>query len=91
MLDLKTFCKKIEPFINYYKRLIKSYKNTVHHILEKEINLLLQKRGIINMLVSSSEDWHMREYLASYIMKEIKPHMRQLMLWIVRQTFSTIN
>ena len=24
MLDLKAFCKKIEPFVNYYKRLIKS-------------------------------------------------------------------
>ena len=41
MLDLKTFCKKIEPFVNYYKRLIKSYNNTMHNILEKEINLVL--------------------------------------------------
>ena len=40
MLDLKTFCKKIEPFVTYYKRLIKSYNNTMHNILEKEINLL---------------------------------------------------
>ena len=40
MLDLKTFCKKIEPFVVYYKRFIKLY-NTVHNILEKEINLLL--------------------------------------------------
>ena len=59
MLDLKTFCKEIEPFAAYYKRLIKSYNNTGHSILEKEINLLLsqisraQKFGIITMLVSS--------------------------------------
>ena len=59
MLDLKTFCKKIDPFVVYYKRLIKSYNNTAHNILEKEINLLLpqiprvQKHGIITMLVSS--------------------------------------
>ena len=59
MLDLKTFCKKIEPFVTYYKRLMKSYNNTTHNILEKEINLLLlqiprvQKYGIIIMLVSS--------------------------------------
>ena len=26
MLDLMTFCKKIEPFLVYYKTLIKSYK-----------------------------------------------------------------
>ena len=41
MLDLKTFCKKIEPFLHYYKRLINSYNNTAHNILEKEIKLLL--------------------------------------------------
>ena len=41
MLDLMTFCKKIEPFVNYYKRLIKSYNNTAHNILENEINLIL--------------------------------------------------
>ena len=59
MLDLKTFCKKIESFVNYYKRLINSYNNTAHNILEKEIKLLLpqaqsrQKCEIITTLVSS--------------------------------------
>ena len=41
ILDLVTFCKKIEPLINYYKRLIKSYNNTAHNILKNEINLIL--------------------------------------------------
>ena len=41
MLDLKTFCKKIEPFVVNYRRLIYSYNNTAHNILEKEIKLLL--------------------------------------------------
>ena len=36
MLDLKTFCNKIKSFVIYYKRLINSYNNTVHNILEKE-------------------------------------------------------
>ena len=59
MLDVMTFCKKIEPFIMYYKKLIKSYKHMAHNILENEINLILpqvprkQKCGIITMLVSS--------------------------------------
>ena len=59
MLDLMTFCKKIEPFLIYYKRLIKSYNNMAHNILENEINLLLpqvtreQTCGIITTLVSS--------------------------------------
>ena len=59
MLDLITFCKKIEPFVLYYRRLIKSYNNMAHNILENEISLTLpqiprkQKCGIITMLVSS--------------------------------------
>ena len=59
MLDLMTFCKKIEAFVLYYKRLIKSYNNMAHNILENEINLILpqiprkQKHEIITTLVSS--------------------------------------
>ena len=60
MLDLITFCKKIEPFVIYYKRLIKSYNNTAHNILKKnEIDLILpqvvrkHKHGITTTLVSS--------------------------------------
>ena len=55
MLDVRTFCTKIEPFVVYYKRLIKLYNNTMHNILENEINLPLpqipriQKCGIITM------------------------------------------
>ena len=53
------FCKKIEPFVVYYKRLIKSYNSTAHNIFENEIHLKLpqisrkQKCGIITTLVSS--------------------------------------
>ena len=36
MLDLKTFCNKIKPFVTYYKRLINSCNNTARNILEKE-------------------------------------------------------
>ena len=59
MLEVKAFCNKIKPFVTYYKRLINSYNNTVHNILEKEIKLLLpqvkrkQKHGIITTLISS--------------------------------------
>ena len=58
MLDIMMFCKKIEPFVIYYKRLIKSYKNTAHNILKNEIDLILlqvprkHKCGIITTLVS---------------------------------------
>ena len=53
MLDLRTFCKKIESFVIYYQRLIKSYNNTIHNILENEINLILpQVLGNKNMGLS---------------------------------------
>ena len=54
-----TFCKKIEPFVVYYKNLIKSYNNMAQNILENEINLIFpqilrkQKHGIITTPVSS--------------------------------------
>ena len=53
-----TFCKKIEPFVVYYKRL-KSYNHRAYTILENKMNLILpqvsrkQKHGIITTLVSS--------------------------------------
>ena len=59
ILDLKTFSRKIDPFVTYYNRLIKSYNNTVHNIIGKVISLLvpwiprIQKCGIITTLVSS--------------------------------------
>ena len=59
MLDLLMFCKKIELFLLYYKRTIKSYNNTAHNISENKINLILpqiprkQKHGIITTQVSS--------------------------------------
>ena len=34
LLDLLVFCKKIEPYVTYYKRQIKSYNNTAHNILK---------------------------------------------------------
>ena len=59
MLELKGFCNKVRPFVIYYEKLIKSYNNTTHDILEKEIKLLLpqvnrkQKCGVITTLISS--------------------------------------
>ena len=34
LLDLLAFCKKIEPYVTYCKRQIKSYNNTAHNILK---------------------------------------------------------
>ena len=73
MLDLMTFCKKIEPFVVYYKRLIKSYNNMAHNILENEIYLVLpqisrkQKHGNITTLVSSFISVAIYEGISSFL------------------------
>ena len=41
ILDLLASYRKIEPYVDYYKQQIKSYNNTVHHILKNEIVLML--------------------------------------------------
>ena len=38
ILDLLTFCKKVEPYVNYYRTQIKSYNNIAHSILKNEID-----------------------------------------------------
>ena len=58
--NIKKFCKKIVPFIDFYKKQIDFYNKTVHAILTKEISLILpnflknrnEKRGIITSLVT---------------------------------------
>ena len=44
MPDLKMFCKKIEPFVIYYTRIIKLYNNTGHIILRNEIDTTLSTK-----------------------------------------------
>ena len=59
LLDLPAFCNKIQPYVTYYKRQIKSYNNTSHNILKNKIDLILpqihrkQKHEIITTIVSS--------------------------------------
>ena len=57
LIELKSYCNKIKPFVSYYRKLINSYNKTAHNILENEIKPLLpqisrQKCGIITILVS---------------------------------------
>ena len=42
--ELKMYCNKLKSFVSYYLKLIKSYNNTVHDILENKIKPLLPKR-----------------------------------------------
>ena len=41
MLELRAYCNKIKPFVTYYNKLINSYNNTAHNILENILKLLL--------------------------------------------------
>ena len=58
--NIKYFCTKIVPFVDFYKKQIDYFNKTVHDILTKEIPLILanfpknrkEKRGIITLLVA---------------------------------------
>ena len=61
ILNFKNYCRKIIPFIDFYKKEIDSYNNTAHEISTKEISLILpnfpkdkkEKRNTIASLVTS--------------------------------------
>ena len=58
--NLKAYCKKIVPFVDFYKKQIEYYNCMAYENLRKEISLILptfpierkQKRGIITLLTS---------------------------------------
>ena len=58
--DLMVYCRKIVPFIHYYREQISSFNCTVDNILTNDISLILlkcpkirkEKRGIITSLLS---------------------------------------
>ena len=39
--NFKNFCRKIVPFIDFYRKQIDYYNKTAHRILKKEISLVL--------------------------------------------------
>ena len=46
ILDLLVYCRKIKPYVDYYKQQIKCYNDTAHHILKNEIDLILPQLPI---------------------------------------------
>ena len=58
--DLITYCRKIKPYIYFYKQQIVSLNQTVHYILKNEIDSILpqfptnriEKKGIFTLLIS---------------------------------------
>ena len=58
LIEFRTYCNEIKPFVSYYSKLIHSCNRTANNILQNEIRLLLpqvsrQKHGIITTLVSN--------------------------------------
>ena len=59
--EIKTYCIKIAPYIQYYKKQIEYYNQTATYIMTNKIALMLptfnknerQKRGIITSLITS--------------------------------------
>ena len=60
MSNLKVYCRKIVPFVHFYKEQISPYNHTAHNILKNEISLILQnlpkskveKRHTIALLIT---------------------------------------
>ena len=58
--EIKTYCIKIAPYVQYYKKQIVYYNQTTTDIITNEIALMLptfnkherQKRGIITLLIT---------------------------------------
>ena len=58
--NLKVYCKKIIPFVQFYKDQISSHNNTANNILTNQISLILpnfpkarqEKKGIIALLIT---------------------------------------
>ena len=59
--EIKTYCIKIAPYIQYYKKQIEYYNQTATDIMTNEIALMFptfnkhkrQKRGVITSLITS--------------------------------------
>ena len=58
--NLRVYCRKIVPFVHYYKEQISSFNCTVHNVLTNEISLILpnlpkerkEEGGIITSLIT---------------------------------------
>ena len=52
ILDLLAFCKKIEPYVDYYRKQTESYNDTAYHIRKNEIDLIynnyLQNKSVVS-------------------------------------------
>ena len=97
ILNLLAFCKKIEPYVDYYRKQIKSYNSTTHYILKNKIDLVLlplptkQKHDIIITLVLGFIGYLMKEFPVFCIVEDTKPYIKQLKPWTIRQQFSITN
>ena len=82
--NIKNFCKKIVPFIYFYKKQIDYFNQTAHGILTKEISLILptfpkdrkEKRSIISSLVTSFISLAY-EGISGYLHNRIKRHYKK--------------
>ena len=85
---------KIEAYVTYYKRQIKSYNNTAHNILRNEIDLILpqrhrkEKHGIITTIVSSFIGLAC-EGISSFL--HHKWNIKRSRVWTAKQLSSATN
>ena len=83
--DMKNYCVKIAPYVDYYQKQIDYYNWTAYEIITNELALILptfpkqkrQKRGIITSLITGLLVWHMKVYPAFYTTKDKRLYIKQ--------------
>ena len=82
---LLTFCQKLVPYVNFYKKQIGYYNCTAYEMLANEIGMILltfpkdkrHKRGIIGLLSVVLLVWHMKVFLVFCITNIKRLYKRQ--------------
>ena len=83
--NIKNYWKKIIPFVASSKKQIEYYNCTTHEILTKEISLILmtfskerkQKEVLLHHLLLVLLIWHMKLYLAFYIINDARHYTKK--------------
>ena len=99
ILDLTTYCRKIKPYVYFYKQQIAPLNQTAHHILKNKIDLILPqfptnrivKERYFTLLISGFIGLSY-ESISSFLHNRRHNVLHKAVKWWTqRQTYITIN
>ena len=93
--DIKNYCIKIAPYVDYYKKSIDYYNWTAYEIITNELALILptfpkQKRGIITSLITDYMGLAYEDISSFLHYKRQKALNKQFSLWIIKWIYNAI-